>query len=101
MDLKDKVALVTGAASGFGEAIAHRYAAHGAKVVIVDLDEAKAKREARSAESVSAESTASIATGRYGEPEEYADVATFLASANASYMTGSVVRVDGGLITSV
>jgi 3-oxoacyl-[acyl-carrier protein] reductase len=65
------------------------------------LDEAKAKREARSAESVSAESTASIATGRYGEPEEYADVATFLASANASYMTGSVVRVDGGLITSV
>jgi 3-oxoacyl-[acyl-carrier protein] reductase len=65
------------------------------------LDEAKAKREARSVESVSAESTASIAVGRYGEPEEYADVATFLASANASYMTGSVVRVDGGLITSV
>jgi 3-oxoacyl-[acyl-carrier protein] reductase len=65
------------------------------------LDEAKAKREARSVESVSAESTASIAVGRYGEPEEYADVTTFLASANASYMTGSVVRVDGGLITSV
>jgi 3-oxoacyl-[acyl-carrier protein] reductase len=65
------------------------------------LDEAKAKREARSVESVSAESTASIAVGRYGEPEEYADVATFLASAKASYMTGSVVRVDGGLITSV
>jgi 3-oxoacyl-[acyl-carrier protein] reductase len=65
------------------------------------LDEAKAKREARSVESVSEESTTSIAAGRYGEPAEYADVATFLASTNASYMTGSVVRVDGGLITSV
>jgi 3-oxoacyl-[acyl-carrier protein] reductase len=65
------------------------------------LDEARAKREARSVESVSAESTASIAAGRYGEPGEYADAVTFLASVNASYMTGSVVRVDGGLIASV
>jgi 3-oxoacyl-[acyl-carrier protein] reductase len=43
MDLTDKVALVTGAASGFGEAIAHRYAKLGAKVVIVDLNGDKAQ----------------------------------------------------------
>jgi len=43
MDLTGKVALITGAASGFGEAIAHRYAKLGAKVVIVDLNEEKAK----------------------------------------------------------
>ncbi|HEX7743107.1 MAG TPA: SDR family oxidoreductase [Sphingobium sp.] len=43
MDLQGKVALITGAASGFGEAIAHRYAALGARVVIVDLNEDKAK----------------------------------------------------------
>src|SRR6195952_4820303 len=42
MDLTGKVALITGAASGFGEAIAHRYAKLGAKVVIVDLNEEKA-----------------------------------------------------------
>jgi 3-oxoacyl-[acyl-carrier protein] reductase len=65
------------------------------------LDEAKAKREGRTVESVSAESTASIAMGRYGEPSEYADAVVFLASANASYTTGSVMRVDGGLIASV
>ena len=65
------------------------------------LDEAKAKREGRSVDDVSAESTATIPLGRYGKPEEYADVVTFLASDRAAYVTGSVVRVDGGLIASV
>ena len=37
MKLKDQVAIVTGAASGIGRAIAERYAAEGAKVVIADL----------------------------------------------------------------
>jgi 3-oxoacyl-[acyl-carrier protein] reductase len=65
------------------------------------LDEAKAKREGRTVEAVSAESTSSIPVGRYGNPEEYADVVTFLASTRASYLTGSVIRVDGGLISSI
>ncbi|MGX9182162.1 SDR family oxidoreductase [Mesorhizobium sp. BHbdii] len=65
------------------------------------LDEQKAKREDRDVESVSSESTASIPLGRYGAPEEYADVVAFLASRRASYITGSVVRVDGGLIQSI
>jgi len=65
------------------------------------LDEAKAKREGRPVEQVSAESTASIPVGRYGKPEEYADVVAFLASTRASYLNGSVIRVDGGLITSI
>jgi 3-oxoacyl-[acyl-carrier protein] reductase len=65
------------------------------------LDEAKAKREGRSVEEVSAESTGTIPLGRYGKPEEYADVVAFLASERAAYLTGSIVRVDGGLITSV
>jgi 3-oxoacyl-[acyl-carrier protein] reductase len=41
--LQGKVAIVTGAASGFGEAIAKRYVAEGARVLIVDLDGAKAQ----------------------------------------------------------
>jgi 3-oxoacyl-[acyl-carrier protein] reductase len=65
------------------------------------LDEQKAKRESRSVEDVSAESTASIPAGRYGEPQEYADVVAFLASTRASYVNGSVIRVDGGLIASI
>jgi 3-oxoacyl-[acyl-carrier protein] reductase len=65
------------------------------------LDEAKAKREGRSVEAVTAESTGSIPIGRYGNPEEYADAVAFLASNRASYITGSVIRVDGGLIASI
>jgi 3-oxoacyl-[acyl-carrier protein] reductase len=65
------------------------------------LDEAKAKREGRTVEDVSAESTAAIPLGRYGHPEEYADVVAFLASNRAAYVTGSVIRVDGGLIASI
>jgi 3-oxoacyl-[acyl-carrier protein] reductase len=65
------------------------------------LDESKAAREKRTIEEVVAESTASIPMGRYGTPQEYADVVVFLASGCASYVTGSVIRVDGGLIPSV
>jgi 3-oxoacyl-[acyl-carrier protein] reductase len=65
------------------------------------LDQAKAKRENIPISSVIAASTSSIPAARYGKPEEYGDVVTFLASARASYVTGSVIRVDGGLIASI
>ncbi|MDF2996988.1 MAG: short-chain dehydrogenase/reductase [Xanthobacteraceae bacterium] len=68
---------------------------------IVFLDDQKAKRENRPVAEVTAESTASIALGRYGDPREYGDAVTFLASARASYITGSVIRIDGGLIASI
>lgn len=38
MRLRDKIAIVTGAGSGFGAGIAQRFAAEGARVVVVDLD---------------------------------------------------------------
>jgi 3-oxoacyl-[acyl-carrier protein] reductase len=65
------------------------------------LDEAKAKREGRTAEEVAAESTSSIPAGRYGKPEEYGNAVAFLASERAAYITGASIRVDGGLIPSI
>jgi 3-oxoacyl-[acyl-carrier protein] reductase len=65
------------------------------------LDEAKAQREGRSIQEVAAASACSIPMGRYGRPEEYADAIAFLASERASYITGSSIRVDGGLIASL
>lgn len=66
-----------------------------------ELDAAAAKRLGKSVEEVKAQSIATIPAGRYGRVEELADVVAFIASERASYITGSLIRVDGGLIRSI
>ena len=46
MRMKDKIAIVTGGGSGFGEGIARKFIAEGAKVLVADRDEASAQRVA-------------------------------------------------------
>ena len=43
------------------------------------------------------EIVANVPLGRYADPDEVADVVTFLASDQAGYITGAVIPVDGGL----
>ena len=43
----------------------------------------------------------SVPMKRFGTPEEIADAATFLCSARASFITGSVMVVDGGQTVSL
>jgi len=101
-----------GALHGWSKTLAREVAKDGVTVNIIlpgriatdrigFLDSKKAEREGRSVDEVVAESLSSIPAGRLGDPEEYAAVAAFLASRQASYVTGAVVRVDGGMIPSL
>lgn len=45
---------------------------------------------------VTARSIAAIPAGRLGRPEEFGDIAAFLASPRAGFITGSAIKVDGG-----
>lgn len=65
------------------------------------IDSAQARRSGRSEDDVARESAATIPAGRYGTVEEFGAVAAFLAGVPASYVTGSVIRVDGGAIRSI
>lgn len=65
------------------------------------LDESKAKRESKPIEQVIADSQGAIPMGRYGHPDEFGAAVAFLASQAAAYITGSMIRVDGGMIASI
>jgi 3-oxoacyl-[acyl-carrier protein] reductase len=64
-------------------------------------DQAVAAREGVSEELVRQRSWSQIPMGRYGAPEEVAAVAAVACSELAFYVTGSVLRVDGGVVRHV
>ena len=65
------------------------------------LDNAAAERSGRPIEEIRAERVVAVPLKRYGTPEEFGNTVAFLASERASYLTGSVIRVDGGAVPSI
>lgn len=68
---------------------------------VAELDEMKAQRLGVTREKVEEDSKAAIPLKRYGEPEEFAKVVTFLVSDANTYMTGSALLIDGGMVKSI
>jgi len=62
---------------------------------------ARAKELGISVDEALAQRAAETAVGRIGEPKELAYLVAFLASGKASYITGTTILVDGGLVRSV
>lgn len=65
---------------------------------IAHLNQVRAKEQHIPVTELKKQKESEIPIGRYGQPEEFGYIATFLASPLASYVTGALVPVDGGLL---
>lgn len=65
------------------------------------LDKIKSQKLGISVEEVETESKKTIPLGRYGDTEEFGKVVAFIASDVSSYVTGSSILVDGGMVKSI
>jgi 3-oxoacyl-[acyl-carrier protein] reductase len=108
--LKDKVAIVTGAASGFGEGMARRFAEEGARVIVADLN---AKGAERVAEEIGANAIA-VATDVsqrsevdemvYAAKNAFGRIDVMVNNAGFTHRNGDLLKVDEGtfdLITAI
>jgi 3-oxoacyl-[acyl-carrier protein] reductase len=68
---------------------------------MLQLNRTQAERRNVALEEIIKRTTESIPVGRLGTPEEFGAVAAFLASPLASYVTGSLIRIDGGAMRSI
>ena len=92
MRLAGKVAIVTGAGSGYGEGIAARFAREGAKVLVNDIDGAAAARVAKAIADAGGQASA-----KQGDVSKDADVAALVAHALATYGDLHVVVNNAGI----
>ncbi|MHA1333070.1 MAG: SDR family oxidoreductase [Candidatus Odinarchaeia archaeon] len=65
------------------------------------LAETKANAQGTTPDKIIENWTKNIPLGRLGKPEEIANLVVFLASEKASYITGTSIQVDGGLIKGI
>jgi 3-oxoacyl-[acyl-carrier protein] reductase len=97
---------------GFAKVLADEVARDGVTVTVVvpgymrtgrvtSLLEERSRREDRPTDAILSDLIANVPVGRIGEPDELAAAIAFLASERASYITGTVLAVDGGYLRAV
>jgi 3-oxoacyl-[acyl-carrier protein] reductase len=81
-----------------GEGAPHNILVNGLLVGLIEADQhvQKAKKQNKPIEQYMADLSKETPLGRFGTPEEFANVACFLASDAGSYVTGTAINVDGG-----
>ena len=83
---------------GFSKSVAKELASRGITVNVVAPGFIGTDMTADLPETVKEKALADIPLGKMGEPEDVANAVLFLASDQASYITGQVVHVDGGMV---
>lgn len=97
---------------GFAKTLANETAREGVTVNTVlpghfdtqraiDLARMRAEREGKDPKDLLAARAADIPMRRAGDPREFAAVVTFLASTRASYVTGTAIQIDGGVVPTI
>jgi 3-oxoacyl-[acyl-carrier protein] reductase len=100
---------IRAAVNGFSKTLSQEMAPYGILVNnlapgridtdrVRELDQIAANKLGISQEAAKDNWTKQIPVGRYGEVEEFANVALFLASEESSYISGQIYVVDGGLV---
>ncbi|MET0364035.1 MAG: SDR family oxidoreductase [Sphingobium sp.] len=103
---------IRGSVAGWSKTLAAEVAPHGVTVNMVlpgridtdrvrELDALRSEATALPLDEVKERAIGEIPAGRYGDPAEFGAVVAFLAGRPAAYVTGSMLRVDGGLIRSI
>ena len=68
---------------------------------VLELDSYRARLSGKSLEEERRNKAKETAIGRIGTPEEFANAAVFLVSPAASYITGVMLTIDGGLFKGI
>ncbi|AFM16058.1 short-chain alcohol dehydrogenase [Mycolicibacterium chubuense NBB4] len=93
MDVQGKVAIVTGGASGIGEALAHELAAQGARVVVGDLDEVGALDTAGAVRAAGGE-----AAGLRADAADVVDIEGLITLATREFGPVDIYVANAGII---